>query len=82
MLFKWNGFLFHRLRHILDIEGNLSLAQFRGVEGFQVIVVESGMLLGQTERFVSLTVLIDIAEIGFAVETVVALRGEDKPAAV
>ena len=40
------------------------------------------MGLWQTEGFMGLAVLVDIAEVGFSIEPVVALRGEDEPTAV
>ena len=74
--------LFHRLGHVINIERNFPLAQLWGVEGLQVVVVERGMLLGQTERLMRLAILVNIAEIRFAIEAIVTLRGEDKPTAI
>ena len=81
-LIKIDSFLLHRLGDIVDVKGNFSLAEFRGIERLQIIVVEGRIRLRQTERFVGFAVFVDIAEVRFAIETVVAFRGKDKPAAI
>ena len=40
------------------------------------------MGLGQTEGFVGFAILVDIAEVGLAIEAIVAFRGKDEPSAV
>ena len=65
--------LFHCLGNIVDGERERTFAEFGGVKGLQAVVKESWMLLRQAERFVGLTVVINITEVGFAVEAVVAL---------
>ena len=75
-------FFFHSFRHIHSIEGNLSLSQLGNIERLQEVIVERGILLGKTEGFVGLPFFVDIAEIGFPIQTVIALRGKDEPPAV
>jgi hypothetical protein len=81
-LFEDKCLLSYGLRDVIDIERHFALTQLWGIEGFQVIVVECRMLLRQTERLVCLPLLINIAEIGFAIQSVIALGGKDKPTAV
>ena len=64
--------MFHGLGDIVDVEGNFSFAEFGGVERLQVVVVERRMLLGEAEGFVRLAMTVDIAEVGLAVESVIA----------
>ena len=67
------GFLLHGFGDVGDVEGELALAEFGGVEGFQAVVVEGGVLLGEAEGLVGSAVLVDVAEVGLAVKTIVAL---------
>ena len=66
----------------MRIEGEALADQFGGVERLEEGVVERGRLLRQAEGLVGAAFAVDIAEVGLAVEPVVALRGEDEPAAV
>jgi hypothetical protein len=66
-------FLFHGLGDIVDGEGERTLAEFRGIERLQVVVVECRMLLRQTEGLMDLPVFVDITEIGLSVKTIVTL---------
>ena len=72
-LFEIKCLFFHCLGNIVDGEWERTFAEFGGVKGLQAVVKESWMLLRQAERFVGLTVVINITEVGFAVEAVVAL---------
>ena len=74
--------LLHGFGYVVHIEGHFAFAELGGVERLQVVVVECRMLLRQAEGLVRPAFLVDVAEVGLAVEAVVALRGEDKPAAV
>ena len=65
--------MLHGFGYVVHIEGDFTLAQLGGVERLQVVVVECRMLLRQAERLVRPDLLVDVAEVGFAVETVVAL---------
>lgn len=72
------------LHHILNIDGiewNGATTQLRDVETLQTIVVEGWFPLRQDERLVSLAMLIKIAEVRLAVESVIALACKDKPSA-
>jgi hypothetical protein len=57
------------------------MTQLRDVETLQAIVVEGWFPLRQDERLVSLAMLIKIAEVRLAVESVIALACKDKPSA-
>ena len=76
------GLFQHGFLYVVRIEGEALTDQFGGVERLEEGVVERGRLLRQAEGLVGAAFAVDIAEVGLAVESVVALRGEDKPAAV
>lgn len=77
-----NGFLLHGSLHIDSIEGQRTTAELGHVETLEVHIVELRVLLRQHKRFVGMPQTVDIAEIGLAIESVVALAGKDKPPAV
>ena len=81
-LFKTDCLLLHGLRHVIDVKGERTVAQFGSVEGLEVIIVKRRMGLRQTEGLMGLSVAVDIAEIRFAIKTIVTFGGENKPTRV
>ena len=80
-LFELFCFLFHHILNVDGIEWNGTTTQLWDVETLQAIVVEGWLLLRQDERLVSLAMLIKIAEVRLAVESVIAFACKDKPSA-
>ena len=72
----------HQLPYIGCRERQTATAEFRGVERLEEIVVEMWMTLWKDERLMSLALLVNIAEIRLAVESIVTLACKDKPTAV
>ena len=72
-------FLFQCLFDVNDIVRYRTSAQFRDVETLQAVVVKGRLLLWEYKWPVSLTLLVDIAEVRFAVDAIIPFADEDKP---
>ena len=72
-------FLFQCLFDVNGIERYRTSAQFRDVETLQAVVVEGWFLLWEYKGLVSLALLVDIAEVRFAVDAIIPFADEDKP---
>ena len=72
----------HQFPHVVGSEGETATPEFGSVKRLKEIVVEVRVLLGKDKGLVGFSFGVDIAEIGFAVEPVVALACKNKPTTV
>lgn len=72
-------FLFQCLFDANGIERYRTSAQFRDVEALQAVVVKGRVLLWEYKWLVGLALLVDIAEVRFAVDAIIPFADEDKP---
>ena len=72
----------HQFPHVVGSEGETATPEFGSVKRLKEIVVEVRVLLGKDKGLVGFSFGVDIAEIGFAVKTIVALACKNKPTTV
>ena len=72
----------HQFPHVVGSEGETTTPEFGSVKRLKEIVVEVRVLLGEDKGLVGFSFGVDIAEIGFAVKTIVALACKNKPTTV
>ena len=72
----------HQFPHIVGSEGETATPEFGSVKRLKEIVVEVRVLLGKDKGLVGFAFAVNITEIGFAVEPVVALACKNEPSAV
>lgn len=71
-------FLFQCLFDVNDIVRYRTSAQFRDVETLQAVVVKGRLPLWENKWLVGLALLVDIAEVRFAVDAIIPFADEDK----
>lgn len=79
---EWLCLLLEQAFYVDGIEGDMPLGEFWNIKGLECLVVERGRTLWQHKGLMGLTTTVDVAEIGFAIEPVVPLRGKDEPTGV
>ena len=72
----------HQFPHIVGSEGETATPELGSVKRLKEIVVEVRVLLGKDNGLVGFSFGVDIAEIGIAVKTIVALACKNEPSAV
>lgn len=76
-LLEIDGLPIDGMFYINGLERQTAASQFRSIERLEVFIVEHRVALGQDKGFVNLALMVDMAEIGFPVESIVALGGKN-----